>query len=145
MKTEQNLYLYIFHNCFLFREGDYCRYLAEFETGPKRKEAAEKSLVAYKRAVDIANSDLTTTHPIRLGQFLCFIFSLTVRLHFRIFDRNWRITTFQTPISCTVSNFLLADVTSLSMECNFFCGMITLLSRRKSIVRTQVDSSSNSV
>ena len=53
---------------YLYREGDYRRYLAEFETGPNRKDAAEKSLVAYKAAVDTANSELASTHPIRLGK-----------------------------------------------------------------------------
>ena len=51
----------------LFRKGDYYRYLAEFETGEERKEAAEASLVAYKAATDNAMKELATTHPIRLG------------------------------------------------------------------------------
>ena len=54
------------------RKGDYHRYLAEFATGNARKEAAENSLVAYKAASDIANSDLPPTHPIRLGLALNF-------------------------------------------------------------------------
>merc|ERR1711967_183704 len=37
-----------------------------------RKEAAESSLVAYKAASEIANTDLPTTHPIRLGLALNF-------------------------------------------------------------------------
>jgi len=53
-------------------KGDYHRYLAEFATGNERKEAAENSLVAYKAAVDIAEGDLATTHPIRLGLALNF-------------------------------------------------------------------------
>jgi len=52
--------------------GDYLRYLAEFSTGDGRKEAAEKSLVAYKAASDKATSTLTPTHPIRLGLALNF-------------------------------------------------------------------------
>jgi len=52
--------------------GDYLRYLAEFSTGNKRKEAAEESLVAYKMASDKATLTLTSTHPIRLGLALNF-------------------------------------------------------------------------
>jgi 14-3-3 protein epsilon len=53
-------------------KGDYHRYLAEFKTASERKEAAENSLVAYKGASDIANSELPPTHPIRLGLALNF-------------------------------------------------------------------------
>lgn len=52
--------------------GDYYRYLAEFGSGNSRKEDAEKSLVAYKAASDIAIVDLPPTHPIRLGLALNF-------------------------------------------------------------------------
>jgi len=53
-------------------QGDYHRYLAEFQTGNHRKEAAEKSLVAYKTAAEIATDELQPTHPIRLGLALNF-------------------------------------------------------------------------
>lgn len=53
-------------------KGDYLRYLAEFQSGNNRKEAAEKSLIAYKSATDIANTGLPPTHPIRLGLALNF-------------------------------------------------------------------------
>lgn len=53
-------------------KGDYLRYLAEFQTSANRKEAAEKSLVAYKTATDIASTGLPPTHPIRLGLALNF-------------------------------------------------------------------------
>lgn len=53
-------------------KGDYYRYLAEFASGNDRKEAAEKSLVAYKEASDVALSVLAPTHPIRLGLALNF-------------------------------------------------------------------------
>jgi len=53
-------------------KGDYLRYLAEFQTGNARKEAAEKSLIAYKAASDIAATGLPPTHPIRLGLALNF-------------------------------------------------------------------------
>eukprot|EP00898_Chlorokybus_atmophyticus_P008680 jgi/Chlat1/8813/Chrsp90S08144 len=53
-------------------KGDYYRYLAEFKSGNDRKEAAENSLMAYKAASDVANVDLASTHPIRLGLALNF-------------------------------------------------------------------------
>ncbi|KAF8969375.1 14-3-3 domain-containing protein [Flammula alnicola] len=37
--------------------GDYHRYLAEFATGDKRKDSADKSLEAYKAASDVAAFD----------------------------------------------------------------------------------------
>ncbi|KAK3824586.1 MAG: 14-3-3 protein [Benniella sp.] len=53
-------------------KGDYHRYLAEFATGDKRKEAADNSLEAYKAASDVAITELPPTHPIRLGLALNF-------------------------------------------------------------------------
>ncbi|KAJ3527732.1 hypothetical protein NMY22_g9673 [Coprinellus aureogranulatus] len=52
--------------------GDYHRYLAEFATGDKRKDSADKSLAAYKAASDVAMTELAPTHPIRLGLALNF-------------------------------------------------------------------------
>jgi len=52
--------------------GDYHRYLAEFATGDKRKESADKSLESYKAASDVAVTELPPTHPIRLGLALNF-------------------------------------------------------------------------
>lgn len=52
--------------------GDYHRYLAEFATGQKRKDSADQSLEAYKRASDVAVNELPPTHPIRLGLALNF-------------------------------------------------------------------------
>jgi len=40
--------------------------------GDKRKESADKSLDAYKTATDVAQKDLPSTHPIRLGLALNF-------------------------------------------------------------------------
>ncbi|KAH7288568.1 hypothetical protein KP509_31G031900, partial [Ceratopteris richardii] len=48
-------------------KGDYYRYLAEFKTGQERVEAADQSSASYKEAMDIATTDLSSTHPIRLG------------------------------------------------------------------------------
>ena len=52
--------------------GDYHRYLAEFATGDKRKDSADKSLDAYKKASEVAVTELPPTHPIRLGLALNF-------------------------------------------------------------------------
>lgn len=53
-------------------KGDYHRYLAEFASGEKRDAAAADAHEAYKQATDIAQTDLTSTHPIRLGLALNF-------------------------------------------------------------------------
>lgn len=51
--------------------ADYYRYLAEFQRGDDRKAATEKSLASYKQATEVA-SELSATHPIRLGLALNF-------------------------------------------------------------------------
>ncbi|OBZ70211.1 protein 14-3-3 [Grifola frondosa] len=43
--------------------GDYHRYLAEFATGDKRKDSADKSLEAYKAASDVAVTELPLHTP----------------------------------------------------------------------------------
>ncbi|KAI8911749.1 14-3-3 protein [Gorgonomyces haynaldii] len=53
-------------------KGDYHRYLAEFATGDKRKDAAGFAHDAYKAATDVAQTELAPTHPIRLGLALNF-------------------------------------------------------------------------
>jgi len=53
-------------------KGDYHRYLAEFATGDRRSQSADKSLAAYKAASEIAVTELAPTHPIRLGLALNF-------------------------------------------------------------------------
>jgi len=53
-------------------KGDYHRYLAEFASGEKRKVAATAAHEAYKTATDVAQTELTPTHPIRLGLALNF-------------------------------------------------------------------------
>ncbi|KAF3906372.1 hypothetical protein ABW20_dc0104428 [Dactylellina cionopaga] len=53
-------------------KGDYHRYLAEFAAGDKRKDAATHAHEAYKSATDVAQTELTPTHPIRLGLALNF-------------------------------------------------------------------------
>ncbi|KAK3421844.1 14-3-3-like protein GF14 iota [Eucalyptus grandis] len=53
-------------------KGDYYRYLAEFKIDQERKEAAEQSLKGYEAASSTANTELPSTHPIRLGLALNF-------------------------------------------------------------------------
>ena len=53
-------------------KGDYHRYLAEFKTSAEMKEAAERTLFAYKTAQDIAISELAPTHHIILELALKF-------------------------------------------------------------------------
>ncbi|KAK9270886.1 hypothetical protein L1049_026472 [Liquidambar formosana] len=70
-------------------KGDYYRYLAEFNTGDDRKEAADQSLKAYEAATSTATSDLPPTHPIRLGVAL----NLSV-FYYEILnspDRAWQL------------------------------------------------------
>jgi len=52
-------------------KGDYLRYMAEFQSGNQKKESAEKALVAYTNATDVAN-ELPKTSPTRLGLALNF-------------------------------------------------------------------------
>ena len=51
---------------------DYFRYLAEFLTGDKRQEAVDAARKAEKVAFDLAKTDLSPTHPIRLGLALSY-------------------------------------------------------------------------
>ncbi|KAI7879983.1 14-3-3-like protein [Lichtheimia hyalospora FSU 10163] len=53
-------------------KGDYHRYVAEYATSEDRKTAASEAHEAYKSATDIAQVELATTHPIRLGLALNF-------------------------------------------------------------------------
>jgi len=52
-------------------KADYYRYLAEFATGPTKKEHAAKAQDAYTTATEKA-TELAPTHPIRLGLALNF-------------------------------------------------------------------------
>lgn len=55
-----------------FRKGDNLRYVAECTTNEEHKKATNEALKAYQTALDIANSELPTTNPIRLGLALNF-------------------------------------------------------------------------
>ncbi|VDO03531.1 unnamed protein product [Rodentolepis nana] len=57
---------------FLKMKGDYHRYVAEFCTNEERKTASENSLIAYKQATEVAEKEMPTTNPIRLGLALNF-------------------------------------------------------------------------
>ncbi|XP_033123045.1 14-3-3 protein homolog 2-like isoform X2 [Anneissia japonica] len=60
---------------YLKMKGDYLRYLAEFKPVDSRSEYTEKSLLAYKAAMDKADETegrLSSAHPIRLGLALNF-------------------------------------------------------------------------
>jgi len=48
-------------------KGDYYRYLAEFTTGEALDNASDQSSKAYKEASDLAQRELDSTNPIRLG------------------------------------------------------------------------------
>nr|XP_054771325.1 14-3-3 protein 2-like [Lytechinus pictus] len=52
-------------------EGDYSRYLAEIATAEERGDIAGRSLKAYKKASEVAES-LPSTHPLKLGLVLNF-------------------------------------------------------------------------
>jgi len=53
-------------------KGDYHRYISEYATGDQHKKAADGALGAYTAASQIADSELKTTNPIRLGLALNF-------------------------------------------------------------------------
>ncbi|KAJ1668857.1 Growth-regulating factor 12 [Coemansia sp. RSA 1813] len=53
-------------------EGDYYRYLAEFLQSDERDGASKSAEKAYNEASEVANKELPSTHPIRLGLALNF-------------------------------------------------------------------------
>ena len=53
-------------------QGDYQRYLTEFQQGDARAASADKALQAYQSATTLTNQDMAPTHPIRLGLALNF-------------------------------------------------------------------------
>lgn len=57
---------------YLKMQGDYQRYLAEYQSGDKKRTAADNSLAAYKEASEAADRELAPTDPIRLGLALNF-------------------------------------------------------------------------
>lgn len=63
--TEANVF-------YLKMKGDYYRYIAEYAVGDLHQKASDSSLQAYSNASEVANGNLKTTHPIRLGLALNF-------------------------------------------------------------------------
>jgi len=57
---------------YLKMKGDYFRYLAEVAVADERTKIVQDSQEAYQAAFDIAKSEMTPTHPIRLGLALNF-------------------------------------------------------------------------
>ncbi|GAA0142509.1 scaffold/adaptor protein [Lithospermum erythrorhizon] len=57
---------------YLKMKGDYNRYLAEFKDGSEKDVAAEKTLMCYKAAQEIAEAELNPTNSTRLGLALNF-------------------------------------------------------------------------
>ena len=57
---------------YLKMKGDYFRYLAEVASGDERTKIVQESQDAYQAAFDISKSEMTPTHPIRLGLALNF-------------------------------------------------------------------------
>ncbi|CAM9607412.1 unnamed protein product, partial [Hapterophycus canaliculatus] len=53
-------------------QGDYLRYLTEFQQGDARASSADRALQAYQSATTLTNEDMAPTHPIRLGLALNF-------------------------------------------------------------------------
>lgn len=48
-------------------KGDYYRYISEFSCDDGKKEASSCAQEAYQKATEIAENELPSTHPIRLG------------------------------------------------------------------------------
>ena len=53
-------------------KGDYYRYIGEYTKGEGNKKVADAALEAYDEATELAEKDLLTTNPIRLGLALNF-------------------------------------------------------------------------
>jgi 14-3-3 protein epsilon len=57
---------------FLKMQGDYERYISEYAVDAQYDEASLKADQAYKKATEIAEQELKTTNPVRLGLALNF-------------------------------------------------------------------------
>lgn len=67
---------------FLKMQGDYYRYISEYATDAKYDEVSAKADAAYKKATEIAEAELKTTNPIRLGLALNFsVFCYEVKIY----------------------------------------------------------------
>ena len=73
---------------FLKMQGDYERYISEYAVDAQYDEASLKADQAYKKATDIAEQDLKTTNPVRLGLALNFsVFCYEVLNSYQGFER----------------------------------------------------------
>ena len=53
---------------FFFKmKADYYRYIAEYSSGDKKNQSAQKALQAYNDAGNVAKEALSPTHPVKLG------------------------------------------------------------------------------
>lgn len=52
---------------YLKMKGDYYRYISEFTSGEENTKAGDNAQQSYKDASELAEKELSTTHPIRLG------------------------------------------------------------------------------
>lgn len=57
---------------YLKMKGDYYRYISEYAKDEQHKAVSKGAFDAYQAALDIANAELKTTNPIRLGLTLNF-------------------------------------------------------------------------
>jgi 14-3-3 protein epsilon len=55
---------------FLKMKGDYHRYISEYAQHEQHENASQNADKSYKEAIDIVETDLKTTNPIRLGLYL---------------------------------------------------------------------------
>lgn len=53
-------------------KGDYYRYISEFSCDESKASASASAKESYQKATEIAESELKSTHPIRLGLALNF-------------------------------------------------------------------------
>lgn len=53
-------------------KGDYYRYISEFSCDQEKAQASASAKESYQKATEIAETELKSTHPIRLGLALNF-------------------------------------------------------------------------
>ena len=72
LPTKKNAYFCRLKVFYHKMEGDYHRYLAEFQQGDQVAQSKDKALQAYQCATTCSMEDMPPTHPIRLGLALNF-------------------------------------------------------------------------
>lgn len=77
---------------FLKMKGDYHRYISEYAEGQAYEITKDKANDAYKKAISIADLELKTTNPIRLGLALNYsVFCYEVNIFLLIFIFFWTL------------------------------------------------------